>query len=104
MSIPLDYPDTPRVFLHENTRKNFTVNLPCGILKYDKRSSHGVKTLAWSSDRGSQYAILPYEHQINEFLKFSQETLQVCPWSRPMFGISRETLNTSMGCSNLTVG
>jgi hypothetical protein len=38
------------------------------------------------------------------FLESSQETLQVCPWTRPPFGISRETLDTSRGCSNLTAG
>jgi hypothetical protein len=38
------------------------------------------------------------------FLKSSQETLQVCPWNRPPFGISRETPDTRRGCSNLAAG
>ena len=38
------------------------------------------------------------------FLKFSQETLQVCPWNRLAFGISRETLDTSRGRSNIAAG
>jgi hypothetical protein len=38
------------------------------------------------------------------FLKSSQETLQVCPWNHLAFGTSRETLDTSMGPSNLAAG
>jgi hypothetical protein len=38
------------------------------------------------------------------FLNSSQETLQVCPWNRPTFGTSRETLNTSRGRSNIAAG
>jgi hypothetical protein len=38
------------------------------------------------------------------FSKSSQETLQVCPWNRPLFGTSRETLDTGRGCSNLAAG
>ena len=74
------------------------------ILKIcDKRAHRGVKnaldledlqnTLDWS---WSGY------HYI--YLESSQETLQVCPWNRLAFGTSRETLDTSRGCSNLAAG
>ena len=43
-------------------------------------------------------------YQMYIFLESSQETLQVCPWNHLAFGTSRETLDTSRGCSNIAAG